>query len=315
MIPIRSNADTVINENSPKDARSLLAYYNLEQYPDTYLFFGPMFSDIYAGQDPDNPYKDDKPKYERDYDINKYIIVNDWERGKINSNNSPEGLFPRLWSSDNAVNYLNYYGFLDFEIKSEYKDESQIIELVNNFKSRIANDDVDADDYHEFLSNFGSYLDIDKPSLFSNISYFINFQLSKMYFRYFMWNFSGRQNDKQWKYDLENGNWISGINLIDEYRLGPQKNLPSDVINNKARNQYYLIPFILGIIGLIFIFKKNLKIFWPIFLLFIFTGIALKFYLNERVFEPRERDYALVGSFYTYCIFIGFSFIAISEYF
>ena len=315
MIPIRSNADTVINENSPKDARSLLAYYNLEQYPDTYLFFGPMFSDIYAGQDPDNPYKDDKPKYERDYDINKYIIVNDWERGKINSNKSHEGFFPRMWSSDNAVNYLNYYGFLDFEIKSEYKDENQIIELVDSFKSRIEDDDIDAEDYHEFLSNFGSYLDIEKPSLLSNISYFINFQLSKMYFRYFMWNFSGRQNDKQWKYDLENGNWISGINLIDEYRLGPQKNLPSDVINNKARNQYYLIPFILGIIGLIFIFKKNLRIFWPIFLLFIFTGIALKFYLNERVFEPRERDYALVGSFYTYCIFIGFSFIAISEYF
>ena len=314
MIPIRSNADTVINENSPKDARSLLAYYNLEQYPDTYLFFGPMFSDIYAGQDPDNPYKDDKPKYERDYDINKYIIVNDWEKGKINSNKSHEGLFPRMWSSDNAVNYLNYYGFLDFEIKSEYKDENQIIELVDSFKSRIEDDDIDAEDYHEFLSNFGSYLDIEKPSLLSNISYFINFQLSKMYFRYFMWNFSGRQNDKQWKYDLENGNWISGINLIDEYRLGPQKNLPLDVINNKARNQYYLIPFILGIIGLIFIFKKNLKIFWPIFLLFIFTGIALKFYLNERVFEPRERDYALVGSFYTYCIFIGFSFIAISEY-
>ena len=147
--------------------------------------------------------------YERDYEINKYIIVNDWEKGKINSNKSHEGLFPRMWSSDNAVNYLNYYGFLDFEIKSEYKDESQIIELVNSFKSRIANDDIDADDYHEFLSNFGSYLDIDKPSLFSNISYFINFQLSKMYFRYFMWNFSGRQNDKQWKYDIEN--WVKRI--------------------------------------------------------------------------------------------------------
>ena len=86
MIPIRSNADTVINENSPKDARSLLAYYNLEQYPDTYLFYGPMFSDIYAGQDSDIPYKDDIPKYERDYKINKYIIVNDWKNGKINSN-------------------------------------------------------------------------------------------------------------------------------------------------------------------------------------------------------------------------------------
>ena len=124
MIPIRSNADTVINENSPKDARSLLAYYNLEQYPDTYLFYGPMFSDIYAGQDSDIPYKDDIPKYERDYKINKYIIVNDWKNGKINSNRNHEGFFPRMWSSGNATNYMNYFGFLEFEIKNEYKSYS-----------------------------------------------------------------------------------------------------------------------------------------------------------------------------------------------
>ena len=105
MIPIRSNAETVINENSPKDARSLLAYYNLEQYPDTYLFYGPMFTDAYAGQDEDEPYKDDKPKYEKDERLNRYVIVNDWERGKINSNKKHRGLFPRMWSSDNAVNY------------------------------------------------------------------------------------------------------------------------------------------------------------------------------------------------------------------
>ena len=314
MIPIRSNADTVINENSPKDARSLLAYYNLEQYPDTYLFYGPMFSDIYAGQDPDNPYKDDKPKYERDYSINKYVIVNDWKNGKINSNKSHEGFFPRMWSSDNAINYMNYYGFLDFEIKNEYRNEEQIVELVNTFKNRVNDDDVDSDDYHEFLSNFGSYLDIKKPSLKSNISYFINFQLSKMYFRYFMWNFSGRQNDKQWKYDLENGNWLSGIEIIDKYRLGPQINLPEDVKNNKARNKYFMIPFLLGLIGLVFLFNKNLKVLWPVLLLFLFTGVALKFYLNERIFEPRERDYALVGSFYAYSIFIGFSFLAISQF-
>ena len=315
MIPIRSNANTVINENSPKDARSLLAYYNLEQYPDTYLFYGPMFSDIYAGQDSEQPYKDEKPKYERDYNINKYVIVNDWENGKINSNSSHEGFFPRMWSSDNAINYMNYYGFLDFEIKNEYKNESQITELVNDFKNRIVEDDVDAEDYHEFLSNFGSYLDIEKPSLISNLSYFINFQLSKMYFRYFMWNFSGRQNDKQWKYGLEDGNWLSGIEMIDKYRLGPQANLPYDALNNKARNTYFMIPFLLGLIGLFFIFNKSFKILWPILLLFLFTGIALKFYLNERVFEPRERDYALVGSFYSYCIFIGFSFLAICELF
>ena len=314
MLPIRSNANTVINENAPTDARSLLAYYNLEQYPDTYLFYGPMFSDIYAGQDPNEPYKDDKPKYERDYSINKYVIVNDWKNGKINSNKNHEGLFPRMWSSDNAVNYMNYYGFLDFEIKREYRNEEQIVELVNNFKTRVDEDDVDSEDYHEFLSNFGSYLDIEKPSFTSNINYFLNFQLSKMYFRYFMWNFSGRQNDKQWKYDLENGNWLSGINLIDNHRLGPQENLPDDVINNKARNKYFMIPFILGLIGFVFLFKENFKVLWPILLLFLFTGIALKFYLNERIFEPRERDYALVGSFYAYSIFIGFSFLAIFQF-
>ena len=314
MIPIRSNANTVINENSPSDARSLLAYYNLEQYPDTYLFYGPMFSDIYAGQDSQNPYKDERPKYERDYEINKYIVVNDWKNGKINSNKNHEGFFPRMWSSDNAVNYMKYFGALDFEVKNEYKSEEQITDLVSSFKSRIDQNEVEEDDYNEFFSNFGSYLDIEKPSLLSNINYFVNFQLSKMYFRYFMWNFSGRQNDKQWKYDVENGNWLSGINIIDEYRLGPQKNLPPDVLNNKARNNYYLIPLILGIIGLVFIFNKNFKLLWPILLLFLFTGIALKFYLNERIFEPRERDYALVGSFYAFSIFIGFSFIAISEY-
>ena len=314
MLPIRSNANTVINENAPTDARSLLAYYNLEQYPDTYLFYGPMFSDIYAGQDPNEPYKDDKPKYERDYSIKKYVIVNDWKNGKINSNRNHEGLFPRMWSSDNAVNYMNYYGFLDFEIKREYRNEEQIVELVNNFKTRVDEDDVDSEDYHEFLSNFGSYLDIEKPSFISNINYFLNFQLSKMYFRYFMWNFSGRQNDKQWKYDLENGNWLSGINLIDNHRLGPQENLPDDVINNKARNKYFMIPFILGLIGFVFLFKENFKVLWPILLLFLFTGVALKFYLNERIFEPRERDYALVGSFYAYSIFIGFSFLAIFQF-
>ena len=314
MIPIRSNADTVINENSPKDARSLLAYYNLEQYPDTYLFYGPMFSDIYAGQDSDIPYKDDIPKYERDYKINKYIIVNDWKNGKINSNRNHEGFFPRMWSSGNATNYMNYFGFLEFEIKNEYKNESQIVDLVSSFKNRIMEDDVDADDYHEFLTNFGSYLDIEKPSLMTNINYFVNYQLVQMYFRYFMWNFSGRQNDKQWKYDVENGNWLSGINLIDEFRLGPQKELPDDVLNNKARNKYYMIPLILGLIGFVFIFNKSFKVLWPILLLFLFTGIALKFYLNERVFEPRERDYALVGSFYAYCIFIGFSFLALVEF-
>ena len=167
--------------------------------------------------------------------------------------------------------------------------------------------------YHKFLSEYGGYLDIEKPSLLNNLKYLFKYQIGSMYFRYFMWNFSGRQNDIKWEYDLLNGNWISGINFIDEFRLGPQTNLPSDLKNNKARNTYYMLPLILGLIGLLFLFKKDKNLFWIVILLFLFTGLALKVYLNERVFEPRERDYALVGSFYVFSIFIGLSLYSISN--
>ena len=307
MIPIRSNANTVINENAPSDARALLAYYNLEQYPDTHIFYGPMYSDAYAGQDPDKPYKDDKPKYEKDLKTKKYIIVNDWKSGKINSNTNHVGLLPRMWSSEHASNYMKYFGYLSFKIKPEYRNEENLTQLVSQFKSSFDQGDIDSDGYHEFLSQYGGYLDIKKPSLISNIKYLFQYQMGSMYWRYFMWNFVGKQNDIQWKYDLLNGNWISGINFIDEFRLGPQKNLSDDVLNNKGRNKYYFLPLIFGIIGLLFLFKEDKNLFWIVTLLFLFTGLALKVYVNERIFEPRERDYALVGSFYVFCIFIGLS--------
>ena len=135
-----------------------------------------------------------------------------------------------------------------------------------------------------------------------------------MYFRYLMWNFSGRQNDVKWENDLLNGNWISGIKFIDEYRLGPQSNLPDDAENNKAKNTYYMLPFILGIIGFLFLFREDKNLFWIVTLLFLFTGLALKVYLNERIFEPRERDYALVGSFYIFAIYIGLSLFSILNF-
>ena len=307
MIPIRSNANTVINENAPSDARALLAYYNLEQYPDTHIFYGPMYSDAYAGQDPDKPYKDDKPKYEKDLKTKKYIVVNDWKSGKINSNTNHVGLLPRMWSSEHASNYMKYFGYLSFKIKPEYRNEENLAQLVSQFKSSFDQGDIDSDGYHEFLSQYGGYLDIKKPSLISNIKYLFQYQMGSMYWRYFMWNFVGKQNDIQWKYDLLNGNWISGINFIDEFRLGPQKNLSDDVLNNKGRNKYYFLPLIFGIIGLLFLFKEDKNLFWIVTLLFLFTGLALKVYVNERIFEPRERDYALVGSFYVFCIFIGLS--------
>ncbi|MFO7721413.1 MAG: hypothetical protein R6W85_13380, partial [Gillisia sp.] len=134
-----------------------------------------------------------------------------------------------------------------------------------------------------------------------------------MYWRYFMWNFVGRQNDVQGQYSDLNGNWLSGIKFIDEMRLGSQDNLPSDVKNNKARNTYYFLPLILGLIGFVFQFKRDKKMFWVLTVFFLFTGIALKIYLNERPFEPRERDYALVGSFYVFAIWIGFGVYAIFD--
>ena len=315
MIPIRSNANTVINENSPSDARALLAYYNLEQYPDTHLFYGPMFSDAYAGQDSKKPYKNDKPKYEKDLKSGKYVIVNDWESGKINSNSQHVGFLPRMWSSEHAPNYMKHFGYLEFEIKPEYRSEKQLIQLVSDFKTRVNEGDIDSDNYHEFLTEYGGYLNIAKPSLVQNLTYLFQYQMSSMYWRYFLWNFSGKQNDLQWKYDVLNGNWISGIDFLDEFRLGPQSNLPSDVLNNKGRNKYYMLPLLLGIIGLFFLFNKDKNLFWIVTVLFLFTGLALKIYVNERVFEPRERDYALVGSFYVFCIFIGLSVLSLNNFF
>ena len=312
MLPIRANANTVINENAPTDARSLLAYYNLEQYPDTHLFYGPMFTDMYAGQDPDNPYVDDKPKYERDEKIGRYIVVNEWEQARINSNSAHEGILPRMWSSGNAVNYMRYFGVVDFDIKAEYRNEQGLIQMVNEFIGRWNEGDADVEDYHRFLQQFGSYLDIEKPSFFTNLRYMFEFQMGYMYWRYFMWNFSGRQNDIQGKLDRTNGNWISGIPFIDNWRLGSQDALPGELQNNKAKNKYYMLPLLFGLFGLLFLYQQDPKRFWVVLLLFLFTGLALKVYLNERVFEPRERDYALVGSFYAFSIFIGFGVLALT---
>ena len=313
MLPIRANANTVINENAPADARALLAYYNLEQYPDTHLFYGPMFTDMYAGQDENTPYVDAKPKYEKDEKTGRYIIVNEWENAQINSNSKHEGILPRMWSSGNATNYMTYYGTVDFDVKPEYRNEEGLVEAVNSFISEWNEGRADVDEYHNFLTTYAAYLDIEKPTFFDNLRYMFDFQMGYMYWRYFMWNFSGRQNDLQGKLDPVNGNWISGIPLIDNWRLGPQDMLPSELANNKGKNKYYMLPLLMGILGFAFLYRKDPKRFWVMLLLFLFTGLALKVYLNERVFEPRERDYALVGSFYAFSIYIGLGVLALSE--
>lgn len=152
------------------------------------------------------------------------------------------------------------------------------------------------------------------PTFAENIKYLFKYQIGHMYVRYFMWNFAGRQNDMQGHGEINKGNWLSGIPFIDNARLGPQENLPPIMANNKGRNTYYLLPLILGFLGIFFHFKKNNKDAFVVLLLFVFTGLAIVAYLNQYPLQPRERDYAYVGSFYAFAIWIGIGVMAIFDF-
>jgi hypothetical protein len=162
-----------------------------------------------------------------------------------------------------------------------------------------------------------------KPNFAQNLAFFFKYQVNYMYFRYFMWNFTGRQNDIQGESgntigddNIIHGNWLSGIDFIDEWRLGPQDNLPAELKENKGRNKYYFLPLLLGILGMVYMFKANQdgkNFFWVVMLFFIFTGIAIVVYLNQPPFQPRERDYAYAASFYAFTIWIGFGVMFIYD--
>lgn len=340
MLPIRANANTVINENKPSDAAEVLAYYNREQYGVNPLFYGPQYSDTFAGLDKETPYLDKAPNYERDYKTGKYIITNNFKNAEQNSDDNHKAFLPRLWSTEHVENYMNFTHPLEFKIDPNhpYEDElgeygidieklteeevgkataqlrNEVEKTVAEFRAAYASKKIDNEGYISFLKSYGDYLIIEKPTTIDNFSFMFEYQFGYMYWRYLMWNFTGRQNDNQGNYDLIDGNWLSGINFIDEIHLGSQVDLPSDTLNNKGRNVYYFIPFLLGIIGLLYHAKKDQKSFYVLLVLFLFTGLALKVYLNERPFEPRERDYALVGSFYVFAIWIGIGVFAIYDY-
>ena len=338
MLPIRANAQVIINENDPSDARELLAYYNLEQYPETHLFYGPQFTEVYSGADKDEPFIDDKKNYERDEELGKYVVINDWQGSKQNYNHEHASILPRMWSAEHAENYMMFTGLINFKVDpnlqnrafqeavnaglpedqaSQYAagEKRRFDQLVNNFKMGIAQGEIDYDDYNDFLKRYGQqYLIVEKPSFGDNLAYMFQYQFGYMYWRYFMWNFTGRQNDIQGKYDDFNGNWISGIKFLDEIHLGmSQDNLPTDVLENKARNTYYFLPLLLGLVGFFFLLNADKKRFWVLLVFFLLTGIAIQFYTNVRPFEPRERDYSVVGSFYVFAIWIGFGVYALYD--
>lgn len=314
MLPIRANANTPINENKPSDAAEVLAYYNREQYGEQKLFYGPQFSDAYSGLDSITPYLDDKPNYERDYKSGTYIITNNFKNAKQNTDDAHKAFLPRMWSNEHNVNYMTFGEPLEFQINPEYAHEDELVQLVTEFRKGFASGEIDLKGYDKFLNTYGEYLIVEKPSFASNMKFMFQYQFGYMYGRYLLWNFVGRQNDNQGKYDDMNGNWITGISFIDELLVGSQKNLTSDMQNNKGRNIYFGLPFILALIGIFYHAKKDVKSFYVLLALFLFTGLALKIYLNERPFEPRERDYALVGSFYVFAMWIAFGVYAIFEW-
>ena len=225
MLPIRANANTVINENKPSDAAEVLAYYNREQYGVNPLFYGPQFSDTYAGLDKEHPYLDKAPNYERDYKTGKYIITNNFKNAEQNSDDAHKTILPRMWSPDHAENYMRFTKPLEFKIKPDYAEEKELVQIVSEFRNSYAKGEIDLDGYAKFLKSYGDYLIISKPTTASNIQFMFEFQFGYMYWRYLMWNFTGRQNDNQGNYDNLDGNWLSGIKFIDEARIGFSKNI------------------------------------------------------------------------------------------
>ncbi|WP_276389492.1 DUF2723 domain-containing protein [Eudoraea chungangensis] len=309
MLPIRANANVVVNENNPADARALLAYYNREQYPGVDSpIYGTYYSDAFA---PPGAEKDDKPKYEQDHTLGKYIIVNKYKNAMQGPNEKHRGILPRMWSDQNAENYMKYFGPLRFRMKSS---NEELRKAVAQVRSGLANGEIDEGQYISFLRQFSDYIEVEPPTVWENIKYMVQFQFGYMYWRYFMWNFVGKQDDVQGRYN-GNGEWLSGIGFIDSLRLGSQDNLPKDMLDNKGRNTYFFLPLILGIIGLVFQLTKDPKQFWALFVFFVFTGLAIQFYTNPSIFQPRERDYSLVGSFYVFAIWIGLGVYGLFEEF
>ena len=288
LILIRATADTPMNQNKPSDIFTLRTYLAREQYGETPLLYGRTYvSEI--KRESDGQYlvpviKKGTPERARIIKDNpqekdRYEIISENDRYVYMEETCM--LFPRMYSSmeQNHISAYKYWGQISgTPIRIKEGNETKTVTM---------------------------------PTFVENLRFFFNYQLNFMYWRYFMWNFSGRQNDIQGHgiNNIIHGNWITGIKFIDELRVGPQDNMPYDISQNKAHNVFYMLPLILGIIGILFqAFKKGekgIQSFWITFFLFFMTGIAIVLYLNQTPFQPRERDYAYAGSFYAFCIWIG----------
>ena len=291
LILIRSSQNTPLDENSPNNTYSLAKYLSREQYGETPLLYGrTLYSDImyeqagngtmqpatkngptqYAPEVKESP---DQPDRYKDLGPKKTYRY------------SPEQnmLFPRIHDEKREREYVEWLGMQGTQVEATTQIDASGNAISKETKM--------------------------KPTMMENLRFFVDYQLNYMYWRYFMWNFAGRQNDLQGMGEITHGNWISGYSFIDNPRLGDQSLLPDDLgKGNKGHNVFYLLPLLMGIIGLLwqaYRGRRGIEQFWVIFFLFFMTGIAIVLYLNQTPSQPRERDYAYAGSFYAYSIWIG----------
>jgi len=290
LILIRSTADTPMNQNAPSDIFTLRSYLAREQYGSKPLLYGPTYIGELQRNNDGTPV--DKGNGAKTW--SRVIKKDPSEKDRYYVStvapeyvyiSETEMLFPRMYSSD--PRHIEAYKFW-----GNIKGAPVKYQIMGETKTAM------------------------KPTFAENIVFFVRYQLNFMYWRYFMWNFSGRQNDNQSHGEIMNGNWITGIKPIDALMVGPQDNMPNDIINNKGHNVYYMLPLLLGILGIFYQLgsgRRGMQSFWITFLLFFMTGIAIVLYLNQTPYQPRERDYSYAGSFYAFCIWIGLGVGAIAR--
>ncbi|MEG2060895.1 MAG: DUF2723 domain-containing protein [Alistipes sp.] len=300
-VTIRAVANPPMNSNNPNNPQALLSFLNRDQYGDRPLLYGAYYS-----APPDG------------YKTKNFYYLNDDGRYKADSmitghTHAPEfmHLFPRMWNFNKDERDYKQWGAYRTKTEIARDDKGEVIRgkdgrpmqgEVLDFGKRVSYSD--GDQTHVVI----------EPTATEDLNYFFNYQLSYMYWRYFLWNFVGRQSDIQpTRSSITDGNWLSGISWFDENRLGPQTELPQEIAENKGRNTYYFLPFLLGLIGLIYQLNRDQRNFSIVMLLFVMTGIALVVYFNISPGEPRERDYVYAGSFYAFSIWIGLGVLAIRD--
>ena len=289
VIVIRSVANPPMDQNSPEDIFSLGSYLSRDQYEQAPLFFGQAFTSQPDFDASGHAIYNNKIEHHRKEKTQADEADTYEDVESLESLQYPSGmkmLFPRMYSSAHAQAYNDWLG--------------------GNLHLRDVN----------YTTSGGDFQYGQMPSQWDNLNFFMSYQINFMYWRYFMWNFAGRQNGFQSNGEKEHGNWLTGIPFIDNAMYGNQKELPNELQQDKARNVFYMLPLLLGLLGLFwqaFRGDKGVKQFWVVFFLFFMTGLAIVLYLNQTPMQPRERDYAYAGSFYAFAIWIGMGVAALAD--